>query len=108
MATGKFICRVCGKEYGACLSAKTAPGKYHWQEVACSPECGSIYLQRVIASRIKVEDDLIEEEVVEESVGEPAEELIENRVNTVDPKGDRDQLPYTEMCINIENQDVKE
>lgn len=70
MSAGKLVCRVCGKPYDACLSAKTAPGKYHWQEVACSPECGSIYLERVIASRVKVEEKPLEEEVVVEETTE--------------------------------------
>lgn len=44
-------CRVCGKEYTPCKSAKYDPKVFNWKEVACSAECGSIYLQRVLASR---------------------------------------------------------
>lgn len=44
-------CRVCGKEYQSCRSANRAPGIFRWQEVACSPECGEIYLKRIIESR---------------------------------------------------------
>lgn len=44
-------CRVCGKEHEVCRSAKKVPGVFHWQEVACSPECGEEYLKRIIASR---------------------------------------------------------
>lgn len=44
-------CRVCGKEYEACRNTKVQPGVYRWREVACSPECGDIYLQRVLESR---------------------------------------------------------
>lgn len=51
MAAVKMICRVCGKEYAACLNVKTAPGVFRWQEMCCSPECGDVYLSRVIASR---------------------------------------------------------
>lgn len=51
MATVTKICRVCGKEYEACRSANRTSGVFRWQEVACSPECGAIYLQRINESR---------------------------------------------------------
>lgn len=54
MAAGKKICRVCGKEYDACRNVNNAPGVFRWQEMCCSPECGDIYLARVIASRTPV------------------------------------------------------
>lgn len=51
MATAVKKCRVCGKEYEACRSANRAAGVFRWQEVACSPECGNIYLQQINESR---------------------------------------------------------
>lgn len=45
------VCRVCGKEYEACRSAKTVAGVFRWQEVACSPECGAEYLAKVREAR---------------------------------------------------------
>lgn len=51
MASAKKICRVCGKEYEACRTAARKDGIFRWQEVACSPECGAIYLKRVEDSR---------------------------------------------------------
>lgn len=48
------ICRVCGKEYEACRSAKTVAGVFRWQEVACSPECGAEYLAKVREARGEV------------------------------------------------------
>lgn len=50
MAAVKKICRVCGKEYTACLT-KTPNGVFRWQEVSCSPECGAKYLADVLAAR---------------------------------------------------------
>lgn len=44
-------CRVCGKEYEGCRSQRATPGVYHWQEVACSPECGAKYLAMINESR---------------------------------------------------------
>lgn len=44
-------CRVCGKSYEACRTVSKAPGVFRWQEVACSPECGAIYLQKVHEAR---------------------------------------------------------
>lgn len=51
MASVTKKCRVCGKEYEACRSANRAAGVFRWQEVACSPECGAIYLQKINESR---------------------------------------------------------
>lgn len=51
MSAAKLVCRVCGKEYEPCRSAVKASNVFHWQEVACSPECGAIYLARVNAAR---------------------------------------------------------
>lgn len=44
-------CRVCGKMYKACRTANIPDGVFRWQDVACSPECGSVYLQRINESR---------------------------------------------------------
>jgi len=60
-------CRVCGKEYEACRSAKTATGVFRWQEVACSAECGAEYLRRINESRGLVPKkvaELVEADVV--------------------------------------------
>ena len=51
--TVKKVCRVCGKEYEACNCKSKAIGVFRWQDVACSPTCGSIYLEQIIASRAK-------------------------------------------------------
>ena len=51
MATAIKVCRVCGKEYEACHTLKRIAGVFRWQDVACSPECGSIYLAKIEASR---------------------------------------------------------
>lgn len=55
MAAVKKQCRVCGKEYEACRSLNRTVGVFRWQEVACSPECGSIYLQQINVSRAQAE-----------------------------------------------------
>ena len=48
-------CRVCGAVYEACNSARVGNKAFNWREVACSPECGTVYLDRVTASRGIVE-----------------------------------------------------
>ena len=48
--TGILKCRICGKEYEACRSAKLA-GVFHWQSVACCAEHGAEYLALIRASR---------------------------------------------------------
>lgn len=44
-------CRVCGKEFKPCRSAKLQDGVFRWREIACSPECGTVYFERIIESR---------------------------------------------------------
>lgn len=53
MPTAVMKCRVCGKEYEACRSANRTAGVFRWQEVACSPECGAVYLEMIQKSRSK-------------------------------------------------------
>lgn len=57
MPVAKKICRVCGKEYEACRSAKRDSDVFHWQEVACSPECGTEYLRLVNEARNPVKKE---------------------------------------------------
>ena len=48
------ICRVCGKEYPYCKTYRDINSdKMIWQDVACSPECGKIYFDRILKSRSK-------------------------------------------------------
>lgn len=47
----KAECRVCGKSFIPCGKGADQIGAFNWMEVACSPECGQIYLERVIESR---------------------------------------------------------
>lgn len=51
MATATRICKVCGKEYPYCRTERRVAGLFRWQDVACSVEHGSIYLNEVLASR---------------------------------------------------------
>lgn len=44
------MCKICGKEYVYCMSLKYPDGVYHWQEVACGPEHGGVYLERLFAT----------------------------------------------------------
>lgn len=68
MATGIKKCRVCGKEYEYCHTLRrTTSNVFRWQKVACSYECGCIYLSRIKASREETSVDVnIEEKAVEE------------------------------------------
>lgn len=52
MSKSTKICRVCGKKYEACHTPKTN-NAFRWQEVSCSPECGSEYLRRITLSRTR-------------------------------------------------------
>ena len=67
MTTAIKKCRVCGKPYEACRSARNVAGVFRWQEVACSRECGLIYLAKIEESRkikpLKVKDEIQTEDL---------------------------------------------
>jgi hypothetical protein len=52
----KMTCRVCGNTYEACKTPHTPGVSFRWQDVACSPECGEVYLHRILVSRGLAED----------------------------------------------------
>lgn len=64
------ICRVCGKQYYACLSCDKIN---HWKSVACCPEHYVKYVDLVTKERNKVES---------------VEHTIENTGNEIDKKID--------------------
>ena len=69
MTTAIKKCRVCGREYEACRSARRGDGVFRWREVACSPEHGAIYLSEVLAARAQTAEQavsLTEDEVNED------------------------------------------
>ena len=49
MATGTKICKICGKEYPACLTEIN--GVFRWKDVACCPEHAAQYFAEVRAAR---------------------------------------------------------
>lgn len=54
-------CRVCGNEYTLCKDISRNPNKsFRWQEVACSPECGSKYFEQIRKSRQLSTDDVVQ------------------------------------------------
>lgn len=67
MATAIKKCRVCGKSYEACHTIRRVAGVFRWQEVACSPECGSIYLAEIEESRNVKPIEVKDENTVEET-----------------------------------------
>lgn len=88
MATAVKRCRVCGKEYEACRSANRAAGVFRWQEVACSPECGAAYLERINESRntVNAQEKSKHKKEIPQPVVEPVVETVfEAVVETEEP-----------------------
>lgn len=86
MATAIKQCRVCGKSYEACHTTRHVAGVFRWQDVACSPECGSVYLARIEESRrVKPVDakdaHAVEELEVIELVDEEDDEELDNELD---------------------------
>lgn len=78
MASAIKVCRVCGKEYEACRSANRSAGVFRWQEVACSPECGAAYLERINESRnvVNAQKKSKHKKEIPQSVVEPVVETV--------------------------------
>ena len=51
MAVEMKQCRVCGKLFEPCHTAKRNEKVFRWQDIACSRECGETYLANIRASR---------------------------------------------------------
>lgn len=62
MAKGTRVCKVCGKKYEYCHTARLNGEMFRWQDVACSPEHGSEYFSRIIKSRLADSDRTIDSE----------------------------------------------
>lgn len=62
MAFGTKKCKVCGAEYEYCRTKYQNTDIFRYQDVACSPEHGSIYFAKVMASRAKTTNDNVETE----------------------------------------------
>ena len=92
--TGILKCRICGKEYEACRSAKRVAGVFHWQSVACCAEHGAEYLAQIRASR--AETAVAEESA---SVGE-AYALLDAEYDDVEVEDE--ELDETDDDIEIE------
>lgn len=84
MATATKICRVCGKEYEYCHTARKVSGIFRWQDVACCPEHGSTYLSKIRESRNPVDTTNYVEPA--EVVADETEELYD--VSEDDEDGD--------------------
>lgn len=46
-------CKICGKEYDACRTKRSASVSYRWFDVACCEEHGAEYLRQILESRKK-------------------------------------------------------
>lgn len=54
MATGKKVCKICGKEYECCQTNRRVEGVFRWQDVACCVEHGQEYLDQILKSRTEI------------------------------------------------------
>jgi len=50
MASGRKVCRVCGKEYEYCKTERNK-SVFRWQDVACCPEHAMAYFDAIEESR---------------------------------------------------------
>lgn len=89
MATAMKKCKVCGKDYPYCKTVVKA-GVFRYQDVACCPEHGSIYLARVQASRAGTPIAERPTEIVEPTF-EELHTIIVSEMNIVNDEDDLDE-----------------
>ena len=97
MATATLKCRVCGKEYEACRSAKRIDGVFRWQDVACSAEHGAIYLDLIRKSRAKQHDAVAIDSVKQAFALLDDEYLDESEDEMFDDESDDAEDPEIEV-----------
>lgn len=71
-------CKVCGKDYIACRTPNLT-GIFRWRDVACSVECGQVWLERIERSRSKLSQEPVAEpmqETVQDSIREAVQESM--------------------------------
>ena len=93
MALNKKKCRVCNKEYRACNPIGLNTGKFRWQAVACSLECGSIYLERLMTSQYKITEP---EQIIEAEEAVIIDLYIPESDDNYDIWYDEDESDYEE------------
>ena len=92
-------CRVCGAKYEACNSVRTGGKTFNWREVACSPECGMVYLDKISASRSIVEPE--EESFI---IRFPLAEIVEE--HKPEPEVKEETEVISEESEIIEEEDI--
>ena len=70
MANVIKTCKVCGKKYEGCSNAEKYDGVFRYQTVACSPECGAIYLAQIMEAR-GLSADSVESNIESTPTGKP-------------------------------------
>ena len=77
MALATKKCKVCGREYEYCHTLKNLAGVFRWQDVACSPEHGSIYLSQIRESRGQASEPITPVDSHDEEIYTVSDENIE-------------------------------
>ncbi len=97
------ICRVCGAKYEACNSVRTGNSAFNWREVACSPECGMVYLNKITTSRSIVEHE--EEAAVMRS---PREKMVKKPEPEMEQTVEAEEIPADAEVSEFEDIEVTE
>ena len=109
MATATRICKVCGTEYEYCHTARRSAGVFRWQDVACSPEHGKIYLARIIKSRSQNQsDEIAETDAESENVKSAAVVdwvVVDDDVDNDDIEDDGELDDEDEDELSVEDED---
>ena len=72
MIEGTKPCKVCGTSFVPCLTQ--SPSGFNWRTVTCSPECGQIYLHKIMVSRGLIVEEQPKPEVIVAELEEVAED----------------------------------
>lgn len=76
-------CKVCGKLYTPCADCENDKSAFHWRTVACSPECGKKYFEKVMKARNRVKG---KKEVKKTLITADPDLSVDNRSNESESK----------------------
>ena len=94
-----MICKVCGKEYVACRTPNLT-GVFRWRDVACSVECGQVWLERIERSRCKPSNE--HAEPTSENVPNEPQDPIEESTPEMET------IPAQAVSLTLDEEDDSE
>lgn len=90
MPKGIRYCKICGSAYEYCRTAITGPEMFRWQDVACCPEHGAQYFERVMEARGQKPAEAPAQQEPEAAKAETKQRSRKKKTAAADPAADEE------------------